>query len=63
MPEMSIKACVLTTKSLNSDGLVCSIGQNSPANRPEFVDISLNATTTASNDRLTEEVEEEGEEE
>src|ERR671921_45062 len=24
------KACVLTTKSLNSDGLICSTGQNSP---------------------------------
>ena len=57
------KACVLTTKSLSSDGLVCSTGQNSPANRPEFVDLSLNATTTSSNDRLTGEVEEEGEEE
>jgi hypothetical protein len=56
------KACVLTTKSLSSDGLVCSTGQNSPANRPEFVDISLNATTSSS-DRLTGEVEVEGEEE
>src|SRR5918992_1806069 len=46
------KACVLTTKSLSSDGLVCSTGQNSPANRPEFVDVSLNATTSSS-DRLT----------
>jgi hypothetical protein len=55
------KACVLTTKSLSSDGLVCSTGQNSPANRPEFVDISLNATTSSS-DRLTGEVEVEGEE-
>jgi hypothetical protein len=52
------KACVLTTKSLNSDGLICSTGQNSPANRPEFVDISLNATTS-SKDQLTEEGEEE----
>ena len=56
------KACVLTTKSLSSDGLVCSTGQNSPANRPEFVDISLNATTSSS-DRLTGEVEVEGDEE
>jgi hypothetical protein len=55
------KACVLTTKSLSSDGLVCSTGQNSPANRPEFVDISLNATTSSS-DRLTGEIEVEGEE-
>ena len=35
------KACVLTTKDLQ---LICSTGNNSPANRPEFVDISLNAT-------------------
>ena len=34
-------ACVLTTKDLQ---LICSTGNNSPANRPEFVDISLNAT-------------------
>jgi len=49
------KACVLTTKDLNSDGLICNTGQNSPANRPEFVDISLNATTTSPEDRLMEE--------
>jgi hypothetical protein len=35
------KACVVTTKDLQ---LICSTGNNSPANRPEFVDISLNAT-------------------
>jgi hypothetical protein len=35
------EACVLTTKDLQ---LICSTGNNSPANRPEFVDISLNAT-------------------
>ena len=35
------KACVLTTKDLQ---LICSTGNNSPADRPEFVDISLNAT-------------------
>ena len=35
------KAFVLTTKDLQ---LICSTGNNSPANRPEFVDISLNAT-------------------
>ena len=38
----SYKACVLTTKNLD---LICSTGLNSPASRPEFVDISLNATT------------------
>jgi hypothetical protein len=38
----SYKACVLTTKDLD---LICNTGLNSPASRPEFVDISLNATT------------------
>jgi hypothetical protein len=52
------KACVMTTKDLN---LVCSTGNNSPANRPEFVDISLNATSeTPPSDETSEE---EGEEE
>ena len=49
------KACVLTTTDLSADGLICNTGQNSPANRPEFVDISLNATTTNSEDRVMEE--------
>jgi hypothetical protein len=35
------KACITTTKSLD---LTCTTGNNSPAARPEFVDISLNAT-------------------
>ena len=47
------KACVMTTKSLE---LTCTTGNNSPAARPEFVDISLNAT------RPTEESITEGEE-
>ena len=34
-------ACVMTTKDLE---LVCKTGNNSPASRPEFVDLSLNAT-------------------
>jgi hypothetical protein len=38
------KACVLTTKNLD---LICNTGLNSPASRPEFVDISLNATTNS----------------
>ena len=57
---------MLTTKDLSPDGLICNTGQNSPANRPEFVDISLNATTTSSEDRLMEEGEDrtgEGEDE
>jgi hypothetical protein len=36
------KACVLTTKDLE---LICTTGNNSPAHRPEFVDLSLNATS------------------
>ena len=56
------KACVLTTKDLN---LICNTGQNSPASRPEFVDISLNATSnTPSDETISEEsegVEREGE--
>jgi hypothetical protein len=36
------KACILTTKDLNP---ICSTGQNSPASRPEFVDVLLNAAT------------------
>jgi hypothetical protein len=35
------KACVMTTKDLNP---ICNTGHNSPASRPEFVDLSLNAT-------------------
>jgi hypothetical protein len=33
----------LPVKTLES---ICTTGNNSPAARPEFVDISLNATTT-----------------
>ena len=33
------KACILTTGDLE---LICETGHNSPASRPEFVDISLN---------------------
>ena len=36
------KACVATVKDLE---LTCKSGNNSPAARPEFVDLSLNATT------------------
>src|SRR5919108_2184496 len=35
------KACVATVKNLE---LICKSGNNSPAARPEFVDLSLNAT-------------------
>jgi hypothetical protein len=33
------KACILPVKSLE---LICSTGSNSPAHRPEFVDLNLN---------------------
>lgn len=35
-------ACVVTSKDLE---LICTTGNNSPASRPEFVDLSLNATS------------------
>jgi hypothetical protein len=41
------RACVLTTKDLE---LICSTGNNPPANRPEFVDLSLNASSNTSSD-------------
>ena len=41
------KACVLPLRNLDAGSLVCNTGHNSPAARPEFVDISLNATTNA----------------
>jgi hypothetical protein len=36
------KACVLPVKDLD---MICTTGNNSPASRPEFVDLSLNATS------------------
>ena len=38
------KGCVLTVKDLN---LKCGTGYNSPANRPEFIDINLDGTSTS----------------
>jgi hypothetical protein len=38
------KVCVLPLRNLDSDSMTCTTGHNSPAARPEFVDISLNAT-------------------
>ena len=35
------KACILTVKDLD---VICKSGHNSPAARPEFVDLSLNTT-------------------
>jgi hypothetical protein len=37
------QACVIPVKTLEP---ICTTGNNSPAARPEFVDISLNVTTT-----------------
>jgi hypothetical protein len=37
------KACVLPVKTVEP---ICTTGSNSPALRPEFVDISLNSTST-----------------
>jgi hypothetical protein len=62
------KACVATVKDLE---LICKSGNNSPAARPEFVDLSLNASSSASQvtieesdveDEATGEDEDEGEE-
>src|SRR5918992_2218725 len=39
------KACVLSLRNLDSDSMICTTGHNSPAARPEFVDVSLNATS------------------
>jgi hypothetical protein len=52
---------VLPLRNLDADSMICTIGHNSPAARPEFVDLSLNATTTAAADTSKEE--EEGDEE
>jgi hypothetical protein len=55
------EACVVPVNDLR---LICTSGQNSPATRPEFVDISLNeTTTTALSEEVASPVEENGEEE
>lgn len=54
------KACVMTTKSLD---LTCTTGNNSPAARPEFVDISLNATGGVEESVIGDESEQEDEQE
>ena len=43
------KACVMTTKNLE---LLCKTGHNSPALRPEFVDINLDDITVVGTGRL-----------
>jgi hypothetical protein len=54
--DTEYKACIMTTKSLD---LTCTTGNNSPAARPEFVDISLNATGIAEESATGDESEEE----
>jgi hypothetical protein len=41
-PGEEYKACVLPVKDLE---IICTTGNNSPASRPEFVDLSLDATS------------------
>jgi hypothetical protein len=53
------KACIATVKDLE---LTCKTGQNSPAARPEFVDLSLNATGDSVQQATVEGETEEGEE-
>jgi hypothetical protein len=43
------QACVMTTKDLE---LLCKTGHNSPASRPEFVDINLDEVTAIGTERL-----------
>jgi hypothetical protein len=43
------KACVMTTKNLE---LLCKTGHNSPASRPEFVDINLDEVTASGTVRV-----------
>ncbi|MGA7541477.1 MAG: hypothetical protein WBW34_00285, partial [Nitrososphaeraceae archaeon] len=43
------KACVLTVKDMD---LKCGTGHNSPANRPEFIDINLDDTTATDSEPL-----------
>jgi hypothetical protein len=49
------QACDLPLRNLDSNSMICTTGHNSPAARPEFVDISLNATTTAGGETVEEE--------
>lgn len=43
------QACVMTTKDLE---LLCKTGHNSPASRPEFVDINLDEVTASGTEQL-----------
>jgi hypothetical protein len=53
------KACLATVKNLE---LTCKIGNNSPAARPEFVDLSLNASSSRGSAQVTTEEGDSGDE-
>jgi hypothetical protein len=42
------KACALLLRELSADSLLCKTGFNSPAKRPEFIDLSLATGSEAS---------------
>src|ERR671919_864227 len=49
------KACVMATKNLE---LLCKTGHNSPATRPEFIDINLDEVTAPGTERVESEEQE-----
>jgi hypothetical protein len=51
-PGDEYKACVATVKDLE---LICKIGNNSPAARPEFIDLSLNASSSSIEQEMVDE--------
>jgi hypothetical protein len=51
------KACALPVKNLE---LICTTGSNSPATRPEFVDLNLNTTTGETEQAVQQEGDEDG---
>jgi hypothetical protein len=53
------KACIATVKDLE---LICKIGNNSPPARPEFMDLSLNASSSNDAEQATLEESDDGNE-
>lgn len=53
------RACIATVKDLE---LICKIGNNSPAARPEFMDLSLNASGSSDAEQATLEESDNGDE-
>src|SRR5215203_2854652 len=51
------EACILPVKNLE---LICTTGSNSPATRPEFVDLNLNTTTGETEQAVQQEGDEDG---